>query len=266
MNRRHRSRSTRWSSTRSALALVVAGAPSAAAAAVLGEQTGIPTDTLAKLTWSLQHGELPVWATGMGPATLIIIDEAGMADTLSLDTAVRFAIDRWASVRLIGDDQQLAAIGAGGVLRDIKNIHGALQLTELHRFTDPAEAQASLTLREGDPRALGFYLDDGRVHVGDLAKITEDAFAAWISDRAVGLDAIMLTPTRELVAELNRRARDHRDGAPARQEVRLGDGNRASVGDMIITRSNDRRLRLSATDWVKTATAGPSPRSPNTVT
>ena len=37
-------------------------APSAAAAAVLGEQTGIRTDTLAKLTWSLQHGDLPDWA------------------------------------------------------------------------------------------------------------------------------------------------------------------------------------------------------------
>jgi len=33
--------------------------------------------------------------------------------------------------------------------------------------------------------------------------------------------------------------------------VRLADGNRASVGDVIITRSNDRRLRLTATDWVK---------------
>ena len=134
---------------------VIGLAPSAAAAAVLGEQTGIRSDTLAKLTWSLQHGELPDWATGVGPATLIIIDEAGMADTLSLDTAVRFAVDRGASVRLIGDDEQLAAIGAGGVLRDIKNSHGALQLTELHRFTNPAEALASLALREGDPSALG---------------------------------------------------------------------------------------------------------------
>jgi conjugative relaxase-like TrwC/TraI family protein len=170
---------------------VIGLAPSAAAAAVLGEQTGIRTDTLAKLTWSLDHGDLPDWATGVGPATLIIIDEAGMADTLSLDTAVRFAISRGASVRLIGDDQQLAAVGAGGVLRDIKNSHGALQLTELHRFTDPAEAQASLTLRDGDPRALGFYLDHGRVHVGDLAKITEDAFAAWVQDRSAGLDALL---------------------------------------------------------------------------
>ena len=182
----------------------------------------------------------------------MIIDEAGMADTLTLDTAVRFAVDRGASVRLIGDDQQLAAIGAGGVLRDIKHSHGALQLIELHRFTDPAEAQASFTLRDGDPCTLGFYLDHGRVDVGDLAKITEDAFNAWMSDRAVGLDAIMLAPTRELVAELNRRARDHRrDGAPVGPEVRLADGNRASVGDVIITRHNDRRLRLTATDWVK---------------
>jgi hypothetical protein len=31
----------------------------------------------------------------------------------------------------------------------------------------------------------------------------------------------------------------------------LADGNRASVGDVIIARSNDRRLRLAATDWVK---------------
>jgi hypothetical protein len=188
----------------------------------------------------------------VGPSTLVIIDEAGMADTLSLHAAVQFAIVRGASVRLVGDDQQLAAIGAGGVLRDIKNIHGALHLAELHRFTKPAEAAASLMLRDGDPTAFNFYLNHGRVHVGEIAKITEDAFAAWISDRAVGLDAIMLAPTRELVADLNRRARDHRlRQSPASSEVRLGDGNRASIGDVIITRANDRRLRLSATDWVK---------------
>jgi conjugative relaxase-like TrwC/TraI family protein len=231
---------------------VIGLAPSAAAAAVLGEQTGIRTDTLAKLTWSLQHGDLRDWAAAVGPSTLVIIDEAGMADTLTLDAAVQFAIDRGASVRLIGDDQQLAAIGAGGVLRDIKQTHGALHLTELHRFTNPTEAAASLALREGKPTALNFYLDHDRVHVGDMATMTADAFTAWVSDRAAGLDAIMLAPSRQLVAELNRRARAHRlDHSPAGSEVSLADGNQASVGDVIITRSNDRRLRLSATDWVK---------------
>jgi AAA domain-containing protein len=152
----------------------------------------------------------------------------------------------------LSDDQQLAAIGAGGVLRDIKHIHGALQLTELHRFTDPAEATASLALREGRPEALNFYLDHDRVHVGDIATTTHDAFAAWVSDRAAGLDTIMLAPTRKLVNELNRQARDHLlRSHPAGREVRLADGNQASVGDVIITRTNDRRLHLAANDWVK---------------
>jgi AAA domain len=64
---------------------------SAAAAAVLGEQTGIRADTLAKLTWSLRHGELPAWAAAVGPSTLVIIDEAGMADALAPDAAVQFS-------------------------------------------------------------------------------------------------------------------------------------------------------------------------------
>ncbi len=175
-----------------------------------------------------------------------------MADTLTLDRVVHYVTALGGSVRLIGDDQQLAAIGAGGILRDIKHTHGALQLTELHRFTHPAEAAASLALRDGDPAALDFYLNHGRVHVGDLATTTQDAFTAWAADRAAGLDAIMLAPTRELVADLNHRARTHRlDGTPAGREVQLADGNQASVGDVIITRSNDRRLRLSASDWVK---------------
>ena len=66
-------------------------APSAAAAAQLREQTGALAETLAKLTWSIQHGDLPDWALQIDRSTLVIIDEAGMADTLSL-------IPRWSSL------------------------------------------------------------------------------------------------------------------------------------------------------------------------
>ena len=227
-------------------------APSAAAAAQLRDATGAPAETLAKLTWSIDHGDLPGWTQRVDRSTLVIIDEAGMADTLSLDTAVQFIIGRGGSVRLIGDDQQLAAIGAGGVLRDIQASYGAVLLTELHRFTDPAEAAATLAVRDGRPEALGFYLDRRRIHVGDPTTTLDAVFNGWQADRSRGLDAIMLAPTRELVSRLNQRARNHRlaDTTPS-QEIELGDGNRASVGDLIITRANDRRLRISATDWVK---------------
>jgi conjugative relaxase-like TrwC/TraI family protein len=233
-------------------AQVLGLAPSAAAAAQLRDATGAPAETLAKLTWSIDHGDLPDWAQHIDRSTLVIIDEAGMADTLSLDTAVQFIIGRGGSVRLVGDDQQLAAIGAGGVLRDIQASHGAVRLTELHRFTDPAEAAATLALRDGRPEALGFYLDRRRVHIGDPTTTLDKVFKAWQADRSHGLDAIMLAPTRELVSRLNQRAQDHRraGAAPGRQ-VALADGNQASVGDLIITRQNDRRLRVTATDWVK---------------
>jgi DNA primase catalytic core len=242
---------------------IIGLAPSAAAADALRSQIDTQTDTLAKLTHSLQEAResgaaMPAWVAGIDSSTLVVIDEAGMADTLSLDAAVSFILERGGSVRLIGDDQQLSAIGAGGVLRDIRATHGALQLTELVRFKDPAEGAASLALREGKAEALGFYLDRDRVHVGDLASMTEEVFAAWQADRAAGLDSIMLAPTRDLVSELNQQARAHRldgidpaDVASLGPVRRLGDGNEASVGELIITRKNDRLLRTSATDWVK---------------
>jgi DNA primase catalytic core len=233
---------------------VIGLAPTAAAAAVLRDQIHARCETLAKLTTSMEQRQLPEWVAGIGPSTLVVIDEAGMADTLSLDAAVSYIVEQGGSIRLIGDDQQLSAIGAGGVLRDIEATHGAVRLTEPLRFTDPAEAAATLALRDGRAEAIGFYLDNKRIHVGDISTITEHVFAAWQHDRRKGLDSIMLAPTRELVAALNRRARAHRladTSARPAAEVALADGNRASVGDLIITRSNDRQLRLTATDWVK---------------
>ena len=55
---------------------------------------------------------------------MVIIDEAGQAATIDL-TAAAYVADRGGHVRLIGDDQQLAAVGAGGILRDIPQEFGA---------------------------------------------------------------------------------------------------------------------------------------------
>ncbi len=261
---------------------VIGLAPSAAAAAVLGEEIGTHSDTVAKLNHHLRDittGTAPAWVQQIGPHTLVIIDEAGMASTIELATAVEFITGRGGSVRLIGDDQQLAAIGAGGVLRDIADTIGAVTLSQVMRFRDPAEGAASLALRAGDPSALGFYIDHSRVHVGDTTTVTDHAYTAWAADRAAGVDAVMLAPTRDLVAALNMRARNDRIstsaakaygagtsngtksrhghgagggvGGSAGREVSLVDGTTASAGDTIITRANNRRLPISATDWVK---------------
>ena len=189
---------------------VVGLAPSAAAAAVLTEATGIPAETLAMLDHTLTAGLDP----GFGPHTIVVIDEAGMADTPTLDRIIAACVQTGARVRLIGDDQQLAAIGAGGVLRDIATTHGAQRLSEVVRFDDPIEATASLALRDGDKPALGFYLDHDRIHTGDELTSLTEVLVAWQDETEAGRECLMLAPTRDLVARLNRAARNARlDGA-----------------------------------------------------
>jgi len=227
-------------------------APSAAAAEQLRLQLGqtAVAENLAKMVWAINHRE-PL-TNQVGPDTLVIIDEAGMADTLTLDYLVGWCLDQGASVRLIGDDQQLGAIGAGGVLRDITTTHGALHLDQVLRFSDPAEAHASLALRSGDIGALGYYLDHNRIHLVDPETATSQLVTAWQADRNAGQDAIMLAPTREHVAALNNAARHARlAGHRAGPEAALADHNHASTGDIVLTRRNDRTLTAGQLAWVR---------------
>jgi conjugative relaxase-like TrwC/TraI family protein len=227
-------------------------APSAAAAAQLAEATGITADTLARLTWALDHHQaLPDWADRIGPKTLLLIDEAGMADTPTLDTAIGHTLRHGGRVCLVGDDQQLAAIGAGGILADLNTAHGAVRLTQLHRFADPDEAAATLKVRDRDPGAVDFYTDRDRIKIADPSGLPDRLLTAWQHDQRQGLDSLMLAPSRRKVADLNQRARAARlAGQQPALEIDLADGNRASVGDLIITRRNDRRL-TTGRDWVR---------------
>ncbi len=232
---------------------VVGLAPTGSAADKLRRAIGKRTDTIDKLLHSLDHDARPGWVDAIDERTLLIVDEAGAAGTPGLDCVIAFALERGASVRLVGDTKQLAHVASGGVLRDIAETAGAASLETLVRFADPLEGRASLALRVGDPVALGYYLDHDRVHAGDHASTVEQAYSAWRLDRETGRDSILLARTNRVVRELNVRAQTDRlveQGVPAEQ-VRLHDGTAASAGDTIVTRHNDRRLPISASDWVK---------------
>lgn len=238
-------------------------APTAAAAAVLGEDIGAATHTIDKLTHTLERvmaGDDPVvprWIHDIGPGTLVIVDEVAKAGTLKLDLAVSWLLKRGATVRGIGDDHQLSSVAAGGIVRDIVAATNAHTLTTVVRFVDRSEGPVSLAVRAGDPAAIAFYLDNGRVHSGTPAALQDTAYAAWSRDISAGLDAVMLAPTHDIVRALNERARADRlatlirAGGVVGREVELADGLCASVGDLIITGRNDPRLRISSTDSVR---------------
>ncbi len=238
---------------------VVGLAPQASAAQELAAAIpGVDTDTIDKLVHDLHHtpqDRWQPWMTTIGPDSLVIVDEAGLASTPTLDAAVGFVTGRGGRVLLVGDDRQRAAIGAGGLLRDIESGHGALTLTEVLRFTDPLEGQASLALRQGDIGAVGYHADRGRVHAAAPDTAPDMVFHAWAADIAAGADSIMIAPTLATVTALNSRARHARLAALGDQkvgpEITLPNGEIVSAGDTIITKRNNRRLSLGGTDFVR---------------
>ncbi|MEP7180169.1 MAG: MobF family relaxase, partial [Pseudonocardiales bacterium] len=125
---------------------VVGLAPTGSAADTLRRAIAMPTDTIDKLLYSLDHGTGPDWVDAISERTLVIVDEAGAAGTPGLDRVIAFALARGASVRLVGDTKQLAHVACGGVLRDIAETIGAASLETLVRFADPLEGRASLAL------------------------------------------------------------------------------------------------------------------------
>lgn len=228
---------------------VVGLAPSAAAAAVLGDDLDIQTENTAK--WLFEHRR---GAWNLKPGQLLIVDEASLAGTLALDQLTTHATQVGAKVLLVGDPQQLSAVDAGGafglIVRDRPD---APRLLELHRFRHEWEKRASLGLRVGDTDVIEDYIGHDRVHDGAFETILEQAYLAWKSDRDDGKRSLLIAETTDTVATLNSRARTDRIAAGEVTDepgVGLHDGNRASAGDVVVTRRNERRLALGRS-WVK---------------
>lgn len=230
-------------------ASVIGLAPSAAAAHVLAEDLGVATENLAKWWHDHEtHGE--TFRRGQ----LVIVDEASLAGTLPLDRVATLAAQAGAKVLLVGDRAQLQSVDAGGAFALlVRDRWDAPELVGVHRFVNEWEKAASLGLRRGDPEAVDRYLAHGRVREGDTEAMADAAYLAWRTDVRAGRATLLISDSNDAVAVLNQRARIELilDGRiDALREIDLHDGTRAAVGDTIITRRNDRRLRAGGR-WVR---------------
>lgn len=230
---------------------VVGLAPSAVAAQVLGDDLGIATENTAKW-WQnhLLHGE--TFQAGQ----LVIIDEASLAGTLSLERITGLAAETGAKVLLVGDYGQLQSVDAGGSFGMlVADRDDAPELVDVHRFVHEWEKTASLDLRHGRTRVIDTYLAHDRISDGDAEDMIDAAYTAWRADRDAGRASVLIAETREDVTALNARARADlilTGKIKPGREVALAEGTSAGVGDTIITRRNDRRLRTgTGRGWVR---------------
>ncbi len=268
------------------LGSVVGLAPSAAAAEVLADAVGVPTENTAK--WISEHKRLPDreaalasyaarlaraypsvatrqlqlqahaaqleyerWA--LEPGQLIIVDEASMAATADLDYITRAAAEAGAKVLLVGDWAQLSPVQAGGAFKLVADHRtDAPQLHDVHRFRHEWERAASLKLRAGRISAADTYAAHGRVESGGREDMLDLIFDGWLTDTQAGRACLMLAADAETVNDLNARARAQRvaAGDVSATGARLGDGTTIGVGDRVVTRLNRREL-VTGRGWVK---------------
>jgi conjugative relaxase-like TrwC/TraI family protein len=228
---------------------VIGLAPSAVAAQVLADDLGIETENTAKW-WDTHVRTGATFREGQ----LVIVDEASLAGTLSLDRITALAVAAGVKVLLVGDYAQLQSVDAGGAFSLlVHDRDDAPELVDVHRFDNPWEKTASLGLRHGRTEVIDTYIDHGRVQAGETEQMTDAAYTAWRADLLAGKQTVLVTDSNESVTALNVRARTDLilDGTVrGPREIELHDGTRAATGDTVITRRNDRRLRAGRS-WVR---------------
>ena len=231
--------------------LTVHGAAlSGKAAEGLEESSGIQSRTLASWDygWKAGRGEL-------GPKDILVIDEAGMVGSRQLARFVGEVERTGAKLVLIGDHEQLQAIGAGAPFRAIAERIGFASLQDIRRQRDDWQRAASMDFAQHKTaEGLAAYAKRGAVifaetREGARGEVVRD----YMSDLAARPEGsrVAMAHRRVDVRALNadiRTARQER-GDLARGEAegertfQTNDGKRSfAAGDRIVFLENNRDL------------------------
>ncbi|WP_125649601.1 MobF family relaxase [Nonomuraea sp. WAC 01424] len=234
---------------------VIGLAPSSKAAQVLlGEGLKLATNTAKFLERAAGRGpkaECELYR--LRPGDLVILDEAGMANTPDMHAVAELAEEAGAKLVVCGDHGQLASVGAGGVFAQLVEKVGAVELGTVRRYRNADgsvrewEAQASLGLRQGRLEAAQAYLDRGLIRSGTAEEMAEAIRRFYVADVLRGDYSVVLTSTEDKAAELagSIRADLVRLGRVEATGVQLADGTMAGVGDLVQARNNLNRLKDS---------------------
>jgi conjugative relaxase-like TrwC/TraI family protein len=133
----------------------------------------------------------------MDSQTVVVMDEAGMADTMRLASLTQQTARHDSKLVLVGDHAQLPSIGAGGMFAAVQAQIPTAQVSEVFRAQHAWEREAWAQVREGESqRALASYRAHERLHVADTREqAVQRMVGDWERARQESPDecAVMLT-------------------------------------------------------------------------
>ncbi|MCY3877032.1 MAG: Ti-type conjugative transfer relaxase TraA [Rhodobacteraceae bacterium] len=212
----------------------------------LEQSSGIESRTLSAWVHRWERGE-----DQLGKGDVLVIDEAGMLSTAQLSSVLQEVERRGAKAVLVGDTEQLQAIGAGAPFRALAERCGVAMLTEIRRQRPEWQRRASVLFSGHQTReGLDLYNQAGGIRWDareDEAMVSLAAEYTLHVRHHPEASRLALTHRRADVQALNRLIR-----TGLRQLGRLGEaetaietaaGERAfAAGDRIVFMENDSRL------------------------
>jgi hypothetical protein len=150
-----------------------------------------------ELNHGIQQGHIRI-----GPNTVIVFDEAAMADHERIAPLVKLTAECGAKPLLVGDAAQLSTIGPGGLFAALEGKVPTAELHEVHRANHEWERKAWEHIRAGEPGpALAQYQAHDRLHIHDTRAEAADAMVqSWDETRKTLTNgrAVMITDASNL--------------------------------------------------------------------
>ncbi|WP_307794852.1 AAA family ATPase [Leifsonia sp. TF02-11] len=254
-------------------------APTKKAAAVAGRETQSASSSLHQLLhdhgwrWAVDEAGATVWRclqvgeldrdTGVAydgpriaiyPGDRIVVDEAGMLDLESANALVQVLERTQSTVALIGDERQALPVGHSGAMA-LFWAHSAdqVELTAIHRFTDPSWAELTLRLRDPNGREGSEIVADELVHTGHVVLANSEYEArtkmvsAWFeaNEQRQTIALVASTHAEALAVSEDIQNQRIRAGELDTSQSTSGQGGQAIfVGDVVQTRRNDRQAAV----------------------
>lgn len=225
------------------------------AAEGLEAASGIRSRTLASWEHGWQNGRAAAERDQLRAGDVLVIDEAGMVGSRQMARFVAQAEARGAKLVLVGDHEQLQAIGAGAPFRAIAAHVGHAGLMDIRRQRADWQREASVAFASHrTAEGLEAYRDHGALRFSETHAGARDAVvAAYLADHAARPEGsrVAMAYLRADVRDLNAAIRDALQargalphGADAgERRFETNEGVRSfAPGDRIVFLENDRDL------------------------
>ncbi len=253
---------------------VIGCAVTAEAADELARATGLSggaCDTVARTLLDLDHAEFG----GLRPHTVVVLDEASTVSHRDLHRLMAHVERASGGLVMVGDPRQHGAIGPGhffGWLVAQEGVEVA-SLRSNHRQRDVLDDDGNVVVSLAAERAANLDYREGRIVEAftrrDAARLVTRAATAdalydavvkdWFQERQAGERDPMITTRNAVRHQLNLRARQllREAGELSGPSLEVA-GHCFQVGDQVVARENNRRLRSSADPswWVKNGSRG----------